>query len=616
MPPRNASSNVALSPLHSPHPSPLTPRPSPLHTLSHVHTLLPLVLIAGLSLCLAGCEEKAKKIERPSGTLSKKDAKLQQTALAAAMQGTIGSVAYAEGGLRLMRVRGYGLVTGLAGKGSRRCPESLRAYLADSIRRTRLSDPYRHKSGNEPSPDKLISSPDTAVVLVEAEIPAGASKGRLFDVRVETVDEDTQSLAGGILLQTDLKVFQSVSPTSVIEGRTLAHAGGPIFINPFRQATATATSVNLHEGSIIAGGVNVEDRKLTLATTIESYATVRQIQDNINVRFRTEPPTATAQSPRSIELRVPLEFRGREGRFLALLMHLPLNNSQAELQARAKLLTAELSQPDAPHHDLALSLEGLGTPAIDFIRPLYAHANRQVNFAAASTGVRLGDDAALDVLIRHAKDPRSTFRYQAIRELGESRMSARSAATLQELLDGTDSEVRVLAYEALRLVDRSAIVKKVVGERPENFLLEIVPTNGTPLIYATRSKAPRIALIGGERLSCNPPLLYSDSNSQIVLTAKTGDKMVSILRKDPKRTLGPYYSPLSVPIFTHFLGNDLRTDLNGKLNGLGLDYGSVVAVLYRLCQSKAIPADMKWEEPNSDQLLGPMQPMGRPESEL
>jgi hypothetical protein len=228
----------------------------------------------------------------------------------------------------------------------------------------------------------------------------------------------------------------------------------------------------------------------------------------------------------------------------------------------------------------------------------------------------LGDSAALEVIIRHANDPKSPFRFQAIREMGECNMPRRASPALQHLLDGTDAQIRILAYEALRLADRGAVTQTVVGEKPENFLLEVVPSKGTPLIYARRTKAPRIALIGGDRMVCKPPLLYSATDSSVTLTASAGAKMISILKKDPARTLGPYYTSLSIPILTRFLGDDLRTDLNGKLHGMGMDYGAVVAVLYRLCERRAIDADLKWEEPSTDELLGPMVPIGRPESEL
>lgn len=583
-------------------------------TSGYPRVLLLLIVLAG-GVVAAGCAEEEKKVVRPAGTMKNPEALL--AAQARIMQGTIGSIAYVEGGIRLMQVRGYGLVTGLVDRGSSKCPESVRDHIVQSIRRYRLANIYRKTSANDPTPGEMIDSPDTAVVTVEAEIPAGSTKGRRFDVRVTAVDEDTRSLVGGVLISTELKAFRALAPGAVIEGKTLAKAAGPIFINPFRSATAPADAVNLREGTIIAGGIATENRHLGLVTAIESYGTVRQIQDAVNARFRADPPTATAENPRSVTLRVPPEYANREGRFIELLMRLPLSSAPAEVEARCKLLAAELTQPDAPHREIGLALEGMGRLAIEAVRPLYAHTNRPVNFYAACTGLRLGDEAALNVILRHAHDAKSPFRFQAIRELGQCGAGRRVAPALEEMLaKETDAEVRVLAYESLRLADPEAVASFVVGERPENYLLDIVPCEGKPFIYVRRTRSPRIALVGGDRLTCRTPLFCADPNGTATLTAKAGDRSISILKKDPAGLLGPYYVPLAVPVLTRFLGNDLRTDIDGQLHGLGLDYGSVVALLYRLCESRVIGCDLKWEEPTTADVLGPLTPLGRPESEL
>jgi hypothetical protein len=64
------------------------------------------------------------------------------------------------------------------------------------------------------------------------------------------------------------------------------------------------------------------------------------------------------------------------------------------------------------------------------------------------------------------------------------------------------------------------------------------------------------------------------------------------------------------------MGNDPETDVYGQLQGLGMDYSVVLDVLYRLCEKGAVTADFKWEEPGIEDLLGPLKPTGRPESEL
>ena len=42
----------------------------------------------------------------------------------------------------------------------------------------------------------------------------------------------------------------------------------------------------------------------------------------------------------------------------------------------------------------------------------------------------------------------------------------------------------------------------------------------------------------------------------------------------------------------------------------------ILEVLYRLGAKKAINAQVRWEEPSVEDILGPLTPMGRPESEL
>lgn len=570
---------------------------------------IPAGCLCGLLLTFAGCgPEPTRTVERPAGTLGNAYPSSRPTGT----EGTIGSVVTVDG-VRLLRVRGYGLVTGLAGKGSRRCPEGIREHIVHAIRKQRMAKPGRRDDPTEPTPEDMVASPDTAVVAVEGEIPAAAGVGRRFDLRVAAVDQDTQSLAGGTLLPTDLMLFRSVSPQAAITGKPLARAGGPVFINPFRDQQDAAV-VNLREGHILGGGSVLEARTLRLVTLIESYATVRQVQDAINARFKAEPPTASAVSPSVLNLQVPAEFRGREGRFLESVLHLPLVSSATELEARARLLSGELAQPDAPQADLALNIEAVGKAAIAHLRPLYTAPNRAVNYYAARSGLRLGDDPAIEVIIRHAKDERSPFRYQAIRELGDCPRNRRAAQALRTLVGDGNLQIRVLAYEALRKVDRTGIAEFSVGTDTVRFTLEMMPSDSKPLIYVRRTQQPRIALIGGEQIACRPPLLYTEG--PLTLTARGDEKMITVIKRERGGVLGPYRIPLSLNVLVRFMGDDLKTGTEGRLDGLGMPYDSVLSVLYRLCESGSVNADLRWEDPELDNLLGPLSPVGRPESEL
>jgi flagellar basal body P-ring protein FlgI len=589
---------------------------------------------AGIAL-LAGCDgslfegwgKKEGPTTRPAGTMDLQAFNAQRSS--PALEGTVGSVAYLQGG-RMMRVRGFGLVVGLGDKGSRNCRPGVREQVLRGLRRYRSANPQLTR--DTPTAEKQLESLDSAVVEVIGDIPAGAAKEQHFDLFVRADDPDTKSLAGGYLIPCELKIFQEVTADSSIEGRTHAKAAGPVFLNPFATASAAertrptsrptsgpamlAAQDSLREGNVIGGGINGIDRRMSLVTTVESYETVRQIQDTINRRFPAEKKLADGTSPTNVELAIPPEYRERRQRFLEIVMHLPLTKSPATLEARSKLLATELGRTDAPLEDTALALEGIGSSVIPMLQPMYAEARRQVNYYAARTGLRLGDELAVGVVSRHANDAKSPYRLAAVRELGESR-SSRAIAALHELLASADGRIRVLAYESLRRSDRESISQYVIGQMPQNFLLEIVPADGPLMIYARRTEMRRLALIGGDRMQFKPPLLYAQPGQPITLSAEPEGQTITIIRKDVSgRNIGPLKAPLSVPAVVRFMGGDLRTDLDGRLEGLGLDYAVVLDVLYRLCEKNSVNAELRWEEPNVEDLVGPLTPIGRPESEL
>jgi len=153
-------------------------------------------LACGLTLgWLAGCGPNREKGSTSQSAAGLDDlAALARERRAIAIEGTVGSVAYVQG-KRLMRVRGYGLVWGLNGRGSKDCPPGVRDYLLREIRKVRLAHPHVDRNLTA---EQLIDSLNTSVVEVTGDIPAGAVKGRAFDVFVSasTVSPDTRSLAG------------------------------------------------------------------------------------------------------------------------------------------------------------------------------------------------------------------------------------------------------------------------------------------------------------------------------------------------------------------------------------------------------------------------------------
>src|SRR4029079_6835377 len=120
-----------------------------------------------------------------------------------------------------------------------------------------------------------------------------------------------------------------------------------------------------------------------------------------------------------------------------------------------------------------------------------------------------------------------------------------------------------------------------------------IPSDGPPMIYARRTETRRISLIGGDRMTFRPPLLYAQEGQPVTLSAPNAARVVTIMRKDiDGKSVGPLELPLTVVPLIRFLGSDLRTGIETRLEGLGLDYSTVLDILYRLCEKGAINADM------------------------
>jgi hypothetical protein len=186
-----------------------------------------------------------------------------------------------------------------------------------------------------------------------------------------------------------------------------------------------------------------------------------------------------------------------------------------------------------------------------------------------------------------------------------------------DILNDSDPLIRVVAFESLREVAPSMIRTVIVGPHRKNFALEIVPSAGEPLIYGRRTGTRRLALIGGDRMVLQPPLLYTDAGRPVIVSAREGDETITVIRKDNQgnHVLEPAQLPLQVTSMIEFLGGDPEIKRK-SLMGLGVNYDAMIHLLHQLCAKRAINATFQWEEQSIEEIVGPLQPMGRPESEL
>lgn len=541
---------------------------------------------------------------------------VQSVALAnsAAFRDTIAAKTFYEGTVP-MHVRGYGLVVGLAGKGSRDCPRNIRERLIqDLYKQHHFTTGVVGERGT--TPEAIIHSMDSAVVGVRAAIPAAAKAGQHFDVAVMALPgTETKALTGGRLVATDLHVFRRTSAQSSLSGRVLARAMGPLFSNPFARGKGAATQANPLEATILGGGVALEDRRVRLVLTKPSYRWARRIRDRINAQFPADAPIADATSPSFVRLRIPEEYRDDQGHFLALVRALYLSHDPQFCMTRARALGKEILQPSADHARIALCLEGLGRDALPVLSELYSHSREDISFHAAVAGLRIGDHLAGDAMGLHAQNPNSQYRYQAIRALGEAKGMAGTAMVLRDLLEDEDPRVAIAAYEALIKRGDPTIASRLVGR--DNFILDHIPSDRHKFVYVKRSGSRRIAVFGND-LRCEPPLLYRSPDGGITLTANPGDTTLTALRVAlPSGSVSP---PIPVPYellpLLEMLGRDVAIGPDNEVLGLGVDYAAIVRALYHLCEDDALDANFTLEQPNVAELFGPPRPQGRPESEL
>ncbi len=531
----------------------------------------------------------------------------------AAFRDTIGSFTYYEG-MGPMRVRGYGLVVGLGKNGSSDCPRPIYDRLVQSLyKHHRFSSSVVGESGV--TPEQMIADVDTAVVLVQGEIPRAAVEGTRFDVAVTALPgTQTKSLRGGRLFTADLEVFRDVAPEISITGQVLAQAAGPVFINPFSDGESPTKS-NPLEGIVVGGGVATKDRRIRLVLSEPSYPRARQIQDRINAQFTGPTRVADATSPSFIQLQVPAEFHEEAGHFLSLVRSLYLTRDPASETARARALAEEMVHPAAPHVQIAWCLEGLGRSALPILGELYGHPRDYVSFHAAVAGLRLHDHVAGDCMALHAAKKDGEFRFQAIRALGAAKGMGAAALALRKLLYDPDPRVQVAAYEAL--VERKDATIESARVLGGDFSLDHVPGSPSNFVYVKRSGARRMALFG-EDLRCTPPVLYRSPDGSVMISAADGETTLTVIRSvvASGSMSPPIPASLRLPDLVKLLGSEAAVGMDGRVLGLGLDYGAVVRAVYHLCENGAINAKFVLEQPNASELFGPSRPTARAESEL
>jgi hypothetical protein len=137
------------------------------------------------------------------------------------------------------------------------------------------------------------------------------------------------------------------------------------------------------------------------------------------------------------------------------------------------------------------------------------------------------------------------------------------------------------------------------------------------MIWAKRTEAQRIALVGAP-LSVIPPVFYVHPSGALTLSANEGADTLTLVRRTPYSGMvsGPIRVGLDVEQMVRLLGGEAGADDQGRVTGVGMDYGQVLEVVSRLSEDGAIAASFVLEEPGLAELTSPLRPEDRPESEF
>lgn len=531
----------------------------------------------------------------------------------AVLAGSVGSVAFYSNADPLI-LRGFGIVVGLDGTGSSDCPSVVRDYLADFL--SKQIGPQAGNTSPNQSPGQLIDSLDTAVVEVMCELPAGALVNTRFDLQVQAVPGTaTRSLAGGLLLPTELKVFdRAASGQGIVTGRTMAEAGGPLIVNPFANEVGAG---DLRSATVLGGGRCIETRDARLVLVQPNYQTAKIVERRLNERFGQDPDIATAVSRGFLTVKTPRDYADDPAHFRQVAAYIYLANDPTFVDAKRRELRELAAAHDADLDAIGLAWEALGRRALPDVQSLYTHPDAGVRFEAARTGARLGDPQALTVLADIALDRRDPARLLAIRELARGNSSA-VAARLVELLSDPDREMRIGAYETLlqqrHPAVRSMVFGHILDSQQINCVLDIVDCPGPPLIYVRRTRLPRIAVFGSQTPVLNP-VFYSGDEGRVTLVSDDGADVVRVFAKRGGHLSEEIEAaPRAVEVITALAALPQR-DALGHLRGIGVPYSELVRVVSALCENGTIPAPLYVEQTSLTELFGPDDLPGRPETD-
>ena len=428
-------------------------------------------------------------------------------------------------GNTLVPLRGIGLVVNLNGTGGNPPPSSLQTALRQEMARR-----------NIPAPSKVLASPNTALVVVTAYLPANVRKGQPFDARILLpTNTNATSLKGGYLLSTRLFEETEIRGHGTRKGHEYAFAEGPVLTAFGVSGNETQSRGLLARGSIPGGAISTTDRNLevVLRKRFQSVRKSKQIADAITTRFQRydrfgRPESqAEAKTDALIELKPHPIYRNNFPRFHQVIRSIPLAENEVARRLRIEALAGDLLNP-ATSATSAVQLEAIGNDAKSFLRPGLHSPHADVRFFAAEALAYIQDSedsAAVEILKQAARDE-PAFRVYALAALSIID-TAHSILALRDLLNAESLEARygaVRAIAELRDNDRSLNTVRF----KKRFIMRQIDTDGAPAVHLARRRIPEITIFGIDQELLLPAVLNVGHKIRVI--GHDGDETVEVSR--------------------------------------------------------------------------------------
>lgn len=422
---------------------------------------------------------------------------------------------------------GVGLVTDLEGTGGESANDGNRAVLEDDLKKLGVKNIK-----------ELLSSPNNALVMVNARIPPGSRKGDLIDVEVTLPPRSkATSLRGGTLQNCVLYNYdfaQNLLPDyqgnrGALRGHPIARASGALLVGFGDKRTG---DVSLRQGSLWGGGKVQIDLPLTLMMNPDQQLArvSSQVADRINEAFPGTAPgnpgsgPAVAKNNQVVVLKVPIQYKLNLPRYLRVARLIPLNGPGTSLSEYQRKLETDLLDP---RHTVvaALRLESLGKETIPVLKKGLESSNDLVRFSSAEALAYLGSPGCADELARVVREMPMlrAYAFTALASLDEAICQIK----LKEIIaSDLDDEGRYGAFRSLRALDERN--DNVSGEHlNESFWLHVVAPDTQPLVHVATSRRAEIVLFG-QTPSLKAP--FSLLAGEFTVTAGDGEDRCMVSR--------------------------------------------------------------------------------------